>query len=362
MKRLLCIVSSLDTGGAETFMMKIFRCLPKDYKMDFIVSKDTGYYENEVYDLGGEIYRVPMRTEHPIKVYKSIREIVKENNYQYILKLCDTPIGYFDLIAAKAGGAEKICVRSCNASSSETKLRHMVNNILRPLFNHIVDVKIAPSRLAAEYTFGKEEVKKGNVNFLKNAVDIEKYKYSMEKRVKVRREFGIDNFQIVIGHIGRFNQQKNHSFLLDIFYEIKKDKEDAILLLIGDGEKKQEICEKAKKLGINDNVIFTGIRSDIPELLSAMDVFLFPSFFEGMPNTIIEAQAIGIPCVLSDSITREADVTGLLHYVSLKERPDKWGNITLKSVMDARKDTREKMIQSGYDISSSVKEFERLVF
>ena len=120
MKRLLCIVSSLDTGGAETFMMKIFRGLPAEYKLDFIVSTDTGFYEKEVLSLGGKIYRIPLRTEHPIKTFNAIKKIVKDNNYQYVLKLCDTPIGFFDLLAAKMGGANKICVRSCNANSNIT--------------------------------------------------------------------------------------------------------------------------------------------------------------------------------------------------------------------------------------------------
>ena len=362
MKRLLCIVSSLDTGGAETFMMKIFRELPQDYKIDFIVSTTTGYYENEVQKLGGKIYRIPLRTKHPLAVFKDIKNIVRNNKYNYVLKLCDTPIGYFDLLAAKKGGAKKICIRSCNASSSESTAKHLINTVLRPAFNRISNVKLAPSRLAAEYTFGKKEVDNGKVHLLKNAVDLNKYQYSSEGRKRIRKEYGIKDNQIVIGHIGRFNYQKNHSFLLEIFREIKNENNSAGLLLVGDGEKKKEICDKAKRIGIYDNIIFTGIRSDIPELLSAMDVFLFPSFFEGMPNTIIEAQAVGIPCVLSDTITAEADVTGLLTYVPLHNNPYDWKNAVLKSLKRERIDTKENMIQAGYEISNSVKEFVKLIF
>ena len=123
MKRLLCIVSSLDTGGAETFMMKIFRGLPSEYKLDFIVSTDSGFYEKEVLSLGGKIHRVPLRTEHPIGTFNAIRKIVKENKYQYVLKLCDTPIGFFDLLAAKTGGASKLCVRSCNENSNKGRIK-----------------------------------------------------------------------------------------------------------------------------------------------------------------------------------------------------------------------------------------------
>ena len=162
-KRLLCIVSSLDAGGAETFMMKIFRNLPAAYKMDFIVSTDMGYHEDEVCMLGGQIHRVSLRTKHPIKSFFEIRNIVKHNHYNFVLKLCDTPIGVFDLLAARAGGAKKLCVRSCNASSSENKVKHIIFAVLRPILNLVADVKLAPSVLAAEYTFGKAEVEADRV-------------------------------------------------------------------------------------------------------------------------------------------------------------------------------------------------------
>ena len=362
MKRLLCIVSSLDTGGAETFMMKLFRRFPQEYKLDFVVSTNTGYYENEVRALGGKIFRVPLRTKHPVVAFNDIKYILKKTEYQYILKLCDTPMGYFDLLAAKRGGAKKICIRSCNASSSESLIRHLINTMLRPAFNRISNVKIAPSKLAAEYTFGKKEVKKGNVYFLKNAVDLEKYKFSLAGRLNVRNELGIDDTQIVIGHIGRFNYQKNHMFLLEIFSEIIKEKKNAVLLLVGEGEKKQEISEKAKKMNIYNNIIFTGIRSDIPELLSAMDVFVFPSFFEGMPNTIIEAQAVGIPCVLADTITKEAEITDLLEYVSLDDTAKEWKNKVIKAIKREKQDTKKLMYQKGYDIQDAVNRFVDLIF
>lgn len=362
LKRVLCIVSSLDTGGAETFMMKIFRSLPKNYKLDFIVSTSSGYYEEEVKELGGKIFRIPLRTEHPFKTFKEIKRVVKNNNYEIVLKLCDTPIGIFDILASKMGGAKKICVRSCNASSSESKLKHIFFKILRPVFNKLIDVKIAPSILAAEYTFGKKIVEKDEVYFLHNAVDLDVYYYSEEGRKKVREEFSIDSEQLVIGHIGRFNNQKNHSFLLDVFKEINKCNPSSLLILVGNGENKQQIVSKIKKLGLDDSVMLTGIRSDVTDLLSAMDVFVFPSFYEGMPNTIIEAQATGLPCVLSDSITKEAKITNLLHYLSLNKTSKEWCEIALNSKVEMRKQPRDNFISNRYDMESIVKEFIEIVF
>lgn len=362
MKRLLCIVSSLDTGGAETFMMKIFRGLPSEYKLDFIVSTDSGFYEKEVLSLGGKIHRVPLRTEHPIGTFNAIRKIVKENKYQYVLKLCDTPIGFFDLLAAKTGGASKLCVRSCNANSNEGRIKSLVNKILRPFFNAITDVKIAPSKLAAEYTFGSNIVNKNKVVFLHNAVDLDIYQYKTEKRKNIREELHIKPEQLVVGHIGRFNYQKNHEFLLDIFASILSKRKDAILLLVGDGEKREEIVSKIDKLGLKQNVVLTGVRSDVPDLLSAMDVFVFPSFFEGMPNTIIEAQATGLPCVLSDTITKEAQITELLKYLSLNEKSDIWAETAINSVLKDRTDTREDFIKEGYNIEYSISKLIEIIF
>ena len=362
MKRLLCILSSLDAGGAETFMMKIFRSLPKDYKIDFIVSTNSGFYEKEVMELGGRIYRVPLRTKQPIKTFKAIYDVVKNNNYMHVLKLCDTPIGVYDLLAAKMGGAKVLCVRSCNAGSFNSKLGRLVNDLLRPLLNFITDVKIAPSRLAAEFTFGKAAVKAGKVKFIHNGVDLNVYKYDEENRRKVRREFGIADEQFVVGHIGRFNQQKNHKFLIEVFVEVLKQQPNALLMLVGDGEKKSEIKEQIDALGIGKSVVFTGIRSDVPALLSAMDVFVFPSFYEGMPNTVIEAQATGLPCVIADTITKEAGFTGLVKYISLQFSSHEWANRVIDSCKKSRIDTQNEFIKYAYDIDSVKNNFKEVVF
>lgn len=362
MKRVLCIVSSLDTGGAETMMMKLFRTFPSKYKMDFIVSTPNGFYEKEVFSLGGKIYRVPLRTEHPIKTFFAIKNVVQKNNYNIILKLCDTPKGYFDLVAAKCGGAKKLCVRSCNASANIGKMGMLICNIIRPLFNKIATVKLAPSLLAAEFTFGKKEISKGNVHILHNGINLEVFHYSDDARKNIRNEFGIPEDEFVVGHVGRFNKQKNHFFLIEVFEELKKSKPNAKLLLVGEGELKSEVmqCLATKKL--IDSVIFAGVRSDIPDMLSAMDVFLFPSLYEGMPNTIIEAQAVGLPCIISDTITRDANVTGLVKYVSLRETKAKWADNCIDSNKKTASVVKKRMIENGYDIESVTKEFIDIMF
>ena len=361
LKKLLCILDSLDTGGAETFIMKLYRGIDKaKYQFDFVVCKD-GYYDSEVQSMCGVIHTIPLRRKHPIKSFCALRRVVKNNKYKYVLKLGTSPIIAVDLIATRCGGAKRISVRSCNAVTNERIFSKIVNSLLRPIMNQVATVKIAPSDLAAKYTFGKKRAKNGDVKYLHNAVDLSIFKYDADKRSEIRKELGVED-RVVVGHIGRFNTQKNHAFLLDVFAKIKEKEPRAVLVLVGKGDLEGDIKEKIKSLGLFGSVIFTGVRSDVPALLSAMDVFVFPSFYEGMPNTVIEAQATGLPCVIADTITREADITGLVKYLSLGETADSWADTALSSISDERADTKQNFIDNKYDIDSTVSYFTELVF
>ena len=177
----------------------------------------------------------------------------------------------------------------------------------------------------------------------------------------MRKDFNIEG-KFVVGHIGRFSYQKNHNFLIDIFAEIRKKNSDAVLLLVGDGELKGQIQNKVNQLGLDNSVIFAGIRKDIPALLSAMDVYVFPSFYEGMPNTVIEAQATGLPCVISDRITKEAGITSLVQYMPI-DKIESW----LSAVCNVRVNNTNRLLfvkklkDSGYDINNIVIKFIKYV-
>ena len=361
MKRLLCILDSLDTGGAETFMMKLYRAMDRtEYQLDFIVCKD-GCYDKEVLEKGGRIYKIPLRTKEFFKAFSGIRRTVKENGYENVLKLGSSPKVVTDLFAARLGGARKICLRSCNAPTTLGRKQKLIDAALRPSMNALAKVKIAPSDLAALYTFGEKQVKAGRVHILKNAVDLDYYKRDEAGAERVREEFGLKG-KFVVGHIGRLNKQKNHAFLIEIFAAVARLKPESALLLIGVGELEDDIRAKARSLGIADKVIFAGRRSDIPALLSAMDVFVFPSLYEGMPNTIIEAQAVGVPCVASDAITKGANVTGALKYLSLEAGADEWAKAAIEAGAAPRADMSAVMREKGYSIEGSVKEFIKLCY
>lgn len=360
MKRILCILSSLDAGGAETFLMKVYRTLPpEEVQFDFVVSHEGGCYTREVLDRGGRIYAIPMRTKDPAGALGGIRRIVRDNGYDCVLKLGETPIAALDLVAARLGGARYTAMRSCNALTGQSFKAKCVDAVLRPVLNWVANVKLAPSVLAAEFTFGKRRAHK-DVHILRNGVDLKVFRYDEDGRSCIREEFSLED-KLVVGHVGRFHVQKNHRFLLEVFRKIRDRRADAVLLLVGVGKLEEDVRRWVKELGLEEAVIFAGQRFDVPQLLSAMDVFLFPSFHEGMPNTVIEAQATGLPCVIADTITPEADITGLVTYLPLEEPPEHWAETALDRVAEKRRNTAGDFLARGYDIESVAKELVTLL-
>lgn len=352
MKRILCILSSLDAGGAETFLMKVSRTLdPDKYQLDFIVSIENGCYTQEVLDRGGKIYQIPQRTQDLKGAFNGIKNVVKENQYDIVLKLGENSLSVVDMIAAKQGGARVLAVRSCNAPTGLSFKDRCIHSFLKPILNCVANVKIAPSKLAADFMFGKS----AKVKLLNNGVDLNYFHFSEQARADVRKEFGLEN-KLVIGHVGRFHEQKNHLYLLEIFKDIHNKREDAVLFLVGTGALEEKIRARVSELNLQEHVIFAGQRFDIPNLLSAMDVFVFPSLHEGMPNTVIEAQATGLACVIADTITREANITGLVQYLPLTQSVSEWTKAALNSAKFSRKDTSADFRAHGYDIASVAKE------
>ena len=316
MKYVLCIISNMNTGGAETFLMKIYRRMDKTkYQMDFCINVfDKCFYEAEILAFGGRIYRIPSKSVARKEFEKQLYEIIKFNHYDHVLRITSSAMGFMDLKIAHRAGAKVCAARSSNSSDGGSLRAKIAHGLGRIMYGKYVNVRIAPSDLAAKYTFGRKACESGDVTILHNAVDLDEYGYNADMRCRIRSEFGIADDTMVLGHVGRFMTQKNHAFLLDVFKAYSKINANSVLLLVGGGELEAAIRKRALEFGISDKIIFTGIRPDVPALLSAMDVFVFPSLYEGMPNTVIEAQATGLPCLIADTITREADITGLVSY------------------------------------------------
>lgn len=365
MERLLCIVGGMNAGGAETYLMKLFRQLDKTcYQMDFCVAiQEEGDYDKEILGLGGKIYHVPPKTNNPFKSFNTIRKIVQNGKYKSVLRISQNSLSCLELYAAKMGGAKKLCFRSSNSKADGSIFETIVHVIFKPWLNLIANVKLAPSTEAAVFMFGKRQVKKQKVCFLHNAIDVEKFSYSEKIRKEYRKKLGIEG-KYVIGHVGRFTYQKNHDYLVEIFAKVYKKNRNVVLILIGRGELKEEIKEKVISLHLESNVIFLDVRRDISELMNAMDLLLLPSLYEGMPNVLIEAQVSGLHCITSDKVTNEANITGLVKYISLDE-PEMWIDSIVDSIekeKTGRQSMQEQYKSQGYDIQSACRVFKKLVF
>lgn len=363
MKRVLCIVSSMDRGGAETFLMKIYRKLDKkNYQMDFCVTKkEPGYYDEEIKKMGGKIFVIPQKSKHPLKSFLKLKKIVKEEKYYSVLRTSQQSLATIDLIAAKFGGAKKLIYRSSNSNITGNKIKKIVNKFFSFLPKIIPNVKIAPSTEAATFVFGKKQVDSGKVQILKNCLDYDLFRFNIDIRNKILKELNLKN-KIVFGHVGRFNIQKNHQFLLDVFKQIHNKLSNSVLLLIGEGELFEQVKNQVLNYGLNDCVLFLGSKPNVNEYLMAMDILIFPSFFEGMPNVLIEAQATGLKCVVSDSITKEANITGLVKYLDLQLPIEDWTNLILNELNYNRCDKEKLFNEQKYNLSNNINEYINLFF
>lgn len=363
MTRLLCLLSGMNAGGAETFLMKIYRQLDKSkYQMDFCINvPEKCFYEDEITAMGGKIYRIPSKSENVKEFKRQLTQIIRDNQYTHVLRVTSNAMGFMEMKIAKRAGAKVCAVRSSNSNNGGGIKSIVAHRLGRLLYGRYVDVKIAPSDLAAEYTFGKS-YSKGEVLLLKNGLDLNTYRFSDTERKKVRDEFDIDENQLVFCNVGRFVPQKNHKFLLEIFKNILEKSPDSKLLLVSTGPLEEDVKQLAVDIGISEQVIFTGVRSDIPSILSAADVTIMPSLYEGMPNAIIEAQTTGLPCLIADTITKTADITGLVKFLPLSCPACEWAEKAVSMYSPIRKDTASLCEKAGYSIDSVTENFVNAVF
>lgn len=362
-KRLLCCMSGMNAGGAETFLMKQYRMLDREkYQLDFCVNvQERCFYDDEIEALGGRIYRIPPKSQSFKESLKALENIVHDNKYDGVLCSSVKPGTALELLAAKKGGAKRLIYRSSNSSVDGGKKQKILHSTLGQLAKIVPTVKIAPSKEAAEYCFGKGCIENKKAFILHNGIDTSVYRYSEETRKRMREELQLDG-KFAVAHVGRFSKAKNHAFLLDVFEELLKIKPDSILILIGTGELEEKIKQKAKEKNIEDKILFLGLRSDVPQVLCAADVFVFPSFYEGMPNTVIEAQALSLNCVISDRITPDADITGNVEFLPLGDARH-WAQTAAKYADGYKKQDMSEIIKAQkYDSETTATEFVKYCF
>lgn len=349
--RVLHIVRKMDMGGVQSMIMNYYRNIDRSkIQFDFVVQeKETGYFDREIELLGGKIYRIPP-VKNIISYYQSLNKIFKENDYE-IIHTHQNFANVHALFLAYINQIRNRISHSHNNFQERRIIRKFIKIWLRILINKFSTEKFACSINAGIWLYGKKMYDNGKVTIINNAIETEKFVFNMGIRERLRENLKLDN-SLVVGHIGNFFEQKNHKFIIEIFEEIYKNNYNSVLLLVGKGELRVDIEKLVKNKGLDRNVFFLGVRKDISDLLNIFDVFIFPSFHEGLPVTLVEAQASGLKCIISDKITKEIDLTGLTEYLPLEKGAKYWANVVLNSDSNIikRKNMAEEIIDNAYDI------------
>lgn len=335
--KVLHIVGALNLGGAETMIMNLFRNIDRSrFQFDFYLSGNTGgFYEAEALELGGRIKNVGRRKKHPVRYCTELFRLIRKEQYDVIqIHATDAQDG-LPAVVARIAGAKRVCLFSHNTAGQSLRRQ----KIMRALFMWAVTEPQACSDLAAQWMFGK---KAGKAAIIPLPINCEESSYDESLRREERARWHIADTDRVVGHIGRFQTQKNHTFLLDIFSEVVKRDPRYKLVLIGDGNLRPEIDGKIKALGLENAVIEMGQIPGASRMMSMFDVFLLPSLHEGYPTVLLEAQANGLKSIVSSSITPSIALTDLVEFVDLDRTPQEWAERILQC------DTRRENAQLYY--------------
>lgn len=355
-------------GGTETVVLNYYNNInPQMFHIDFLVhGHERDCVDNTIHQYlrskGSKIFYVTPRGENYFLNIHEIKEILLNNDYDIVHSHMDAA-GMFVLRIAKKKGIEVRISHSHNTASSYLGSLTFIQKIHRYILEYArkelckyANVRIACSKEAGEWLFGDNDF-----ILINNAINVEKYMFNENVRSLYRKKLKLDS-KYVVGHVGRFADQKNHTYLMDVFYEIKQKIPSSVLLLVGSGEHENMIRTKVQNLGLSDQVIFLGNRNDVSNLMQAMDIFLLPSLHEGLPMVGVEAQAAGLPCIVSDSVSHELNLTDNIYFKSINESPKLWAEQVEKIMSQdiTRSIGAKQVVEAGFDISSIVKTLENI--
>ncbi|MBQ8468467.1 MAG: glycosyltransferase family 1 protein [Clostridia bacterium] len=358
MIRVAQVLNHMNSGGVEAVVMNYYRNIDRTkVQFDFIVSGDSTIPQRkEIESLGGRVFVLP-KIKQFFAYRKELSKILKENNYKIVHAHMST-LAYFPLsVAKKCNVPVRIC-HNHSTSSPKEFVRNVAKKLLKPLAKKYATDFYACGELAGRWMYGDKAFDGGKVTVMNNAIDLDKFDFNQKVREEVRKELAIEN-NFVVGHIGRFDDQKNHTFLIDIFAELLKKDVSAVLVLAGEGPLQEQAKQKAKELGIEDRVKFLGVRRDANRLYQAFDVFVLPSLYEGLPVVMVEAQTSGLPCVVSDKVSAAVKMTDNLQFESLDKSAGEWADLVLKTKDLVRESQKEKISAAGYDIKAEAKKLEK---
>lgn len=356
--RILHILGNTQLGGAESRIMDLYRHMDRSVvQFDFVVhSKEEGYFNEEIRKLGGRIFRVPrFRVLNYFSYCRAWKKLLQEHRdadgrseFHMIQGHMTSTAAIYLPIARKCG--IETTIAHARSAGVDKGLKGILTRFLRRNLSKKADYLFTCSELAGISVFGKKAVEQGRTRFLPNAIDCQKFAPDPLVREKIRRELGIEKCY-VIGHVGRFHYAKNHEYLLRVFAELVKRKtRDYVLLLLGEGSGMEDIRILSRELGIGDKVYFIGNKSNVNDYYQAMDYFVYPSRFEGMPGTIVEAQTAGLRCLMSDTICKEVIATELVTTRSIREDPGLWADEIEQHLQYQRSSRVDEMKELGFDV------------
>lgn len=357
MIRVLQVLGGLKRAGAETMVMNLYRSIDRSQiQFDFVVHTDVfsseyGAYREEIEKMGGKIYMFPqIKIKNFFQLIKAWNHFLNEHKeYKVLHSHIRSYASIYLPIAHKKG--LKTIVHS-HSTSNGSGLNSVIKKISQFPLRFQSDYYFGCSKEASEWLFGRRIVNGPKYYMVQNAIDVKKYKFNSQTRDKLRNELGIGTNEIALSHVGRLHEAKNHFFLLKVFFELNNLHPYFKLFIIGDGALKDDIKKQIQEYRLEKKVIMLGNRNDIPDLLQAMDVFVFPSKWEGLPVTVVEAQAAGLPCFISDTITKDVAISKLVTYLPINTGVSPWVD-SLSSFVPARLDVSKEIKQSGFDITNT---------
>lgn len=357
--RVLQVIGIMNRGGAETMIMNLYRKIDRSkVQFDFIEnSSESATFDDEIESLGGRIYRCPhFNGKNYFQYKKWWNDFFKQHKGEYHIihgHLGSTAAIYLKI--AKKNGL--FTIAHSHNTKSNISLGSMVYRLFSFRTRFIADYFFACSRQAGVDRFGKKVIDSNNYKTFNNAIDTSVFKYDSIIRKDIRKELDIRENEIVVGHVGRFESQKNHEFLIDVFEKLLCNHNNSRLVMVGDGILRKRIEDKLIELDIDNNVVFTGVRSDVNDLLQAMDVFVFPSLYEGFGIVLIEAQTSGLPCIVSDKVASDGlIIDDLISVMSLNQSAEEWAQHIISRLGEKRHDRTAEIKTAGYDISTTSKE------
>lgn len=357
MIRVLHMIASLGIGGTQAMVMNLYQKTDRSkVQFDFIIDhsdhpKHT-YFAEEIKRLGGKIYIMPtFRGGNILEIVKAWDQFFQTHKEYRILHVHARSYACIYLAIAKKYGIKTI-VHS-HSTSNGRGFSALVKKVLQYPLRYQADYFFGCSMSAGEWLFGKKVAGSDRYHLIRNAVDLDRYRFNPEMRKQYRKLIGAEENTMVYVHVGRLHESKNHSFLLNVFAEIQKKKDDSLLVLVGEGELRETIEEQIKDSQIDDKVVMLGARNDVPCILFAADYFLFPSKWEGLGISLIEAQATGLPCFISENVPMEAVICRDVKILSLEQGCSRWGEeiIMGMQILPDRDRAYKEVVNAGYDIN-----------